>query len=225
VANALGKLKRRTIPRWLSVLGRALSFISNVQLLMALGYALVVFATGAAVIGRGLGVGWPLLIPIASGVTLLAAGSIWAALTKRQRRTAHEEGREHTAFLTAMSGIRRRYGSNIQSAPRERQAPMDWRAELIREGEQHLRFLDRVSRIPHGTTAPEYLKSRELSQAWCESMFKFASARDIDHTHFRDFPVAFGWDQYDQVRAAIEQNIAALNADEPQSVRVERVAG
>jgi hypothetical protein len=83
---------------------------------------------------------------------------------------------------------------------------------LVREGWQHLAFLDRVSSNLRGTTDPGYLRHRQLLVDWCGEMFKFASAGGIDHTRFRDIPTTDGWDDLDRVRAVIEHNVDELES-------------
>jgi hypothetical protein len=194
-----------------------LSAASLVAWLWGGGVALIV-AFLAAALGAilDLALWWYLLLVV--GVGMVAASGFVAVAERRRRELRYEEGRQHFWFMTTMHGIRRRFGSNFRQ---DRPESIDWHAELVRQGERDLSFLERVATDGRKTTAPGYLDAKPQLVTWCDELVKFASARGIAGVPFKRFPEGWNWDSIDDVRSVIESNLATLKAVPPVTDMIE----
>jgi hypothetical protein len=188
-----------------------LSAASLVAWLWGGGVALIV-AFLAASLGAALELAlwWYLLLVV--GVCLVATSALVAVAERRRRELRHEESRQHFWFMTNMHGIRRRFGSNFRE---RRPVSIDWHADLVRHGESHLSFLERVAADDRRTTSPGYLDAKPQLVTWCDDLVRFASARGIAGVPFERFPEGWNWDDVNDVRRVIESNLATLKTVPP----------
>jgi hypothetical protein len=108
------RLRRTKIPTPLIRGAQAVSVVSAVVKFYGLGVGAI--AAGVVVtLARGVLHGWTLPLT-ATGVAMIVAAATMSALEKRRQRIQHEQGLDHTRFMTLMTSIRRR-GSNIQPLP------------------------------------------------------------------------------------------------------------